>query len=98
MIDGYLLLVMLARLGMDWDGLGWIGIETESGCNDTGMRALVGAVMQCILILHPLLFGQPNTIGLALYDNPVGQLAWMGEKSIECKFASTFFLFAHVSG
>ncbi|RSL40964.1 hypothetical protein CEP53_013055 [Fusarium sp. AF-6] len=25
---------------------------------------------------------QPNTIGLALYDNPVGQLAWIGEKFI----------------
>ncbi|KAF7905069.1 uncharacterized protein EAF01_005590 [Botrytis porri] len=25
---------------------------------------------------------KPNTIGLALYDNPVGQLAWMGEKYI----------------
>ncbi|ETS76581.1 hypothetical protein PFICI_11968 [Pestalotiopsis fici W106-1] len=25
---------------------------------------------------------KPNTIGLALYDNPVGQLAWMGEKWI----------------
>ncbi|RFU80052.1 alpha beta-hydrolase [Trichoderma arundinaceum] len=23
---------------------------------------------------------KPNTIGLALYDNPVGQLAWIGEK------------------
>jgi len=26
---------------------------------------------------------KPNTIGLALYDNPVGQLAWIGEKIIE---------------
>ncbi|KAL9032751.1 MAG: hypothetical protein Q9180_006325 [Flavoplaca navasiana] len=26
---------------------------------------------------------QPNTISLALYDNPMGQLAWMGEKWIE---------------
>ncbi|KAK1749663.1 Alpha/Beta hydrolase protein [Echria macrotheca] len=26
---------------------------------------------------------KPNTIGLALYDNPVGQLAWIGEKVIE---------------
>ncbi|KAI1127677.1 alpha/beta-hydrolase [Nemania abortiva] len=26
---------------------------------------------------------KPNTIGLALYDNPVGQLAWIGEKYIE---------------
>ncbi|PVH93144.1 alpha/beta-hydrolase [Periconia macrospinosa] len=25
---------------------------------------------------------KPNTVGLALYDNPVGQLAWMGEKFI----------------
>ncbi|KAK5722487.1 hypothetical protein LTR15_005718 [Elasticomyces elasticus] len=25
---------------------------------------------------------KPNTIGLALYDNPVGQLAWIGEKYI----------------
>ncbi|KAI0538354.1 Alpha/Beta hydrolase protein [Xylaria digitata] len=25
---------------------------------------------------------KPNTIGLALYDNPVGQLAWIGEKFI----------------
>ncbi|KAK0648103.1 Alpha/Beta hydrolase protein [Cercophora newfieldiana] len=26
---------------------------------------------------------KPNTIGLALHDNPVGQLAWIGEKIIE---------------
>ncbi|KAK3368428.1 Alpha/Beta hydrolase protein [Podospora didyma] len=26
---------------------------------------------------------KPNTIGLALYDNPVGQLAWIGEKIID---------------
>ncbi|KAI0106267.1 Alpha/Beta hydrolase protein [Nemania sp. FL0031] len=26
---------------------------------------------------------KPNTVGLALYDNPVGQLAWIGEKYIE---------------
>ncbi|KAI0437054.1 Alpha/Beta hydrolase protein [Xylaria telfairii] len=26
---------------------------------------------------------KPNTIGLALYDNPMGQLAWIGEKYIE---------------
>ncbi|KAJ8121459.1 hypothetical protein ONZ43_g2094 [Nemania bipapillata] len=26
---------------------------------------------------------KPNTIGLALYDNPLGQLAWIGEKYIE---------------
>ncbi|KAJ8116998.1 hypothetical protein ONZ43_g4309 [Nemania bipapillata] len=25
---------------------------------------------------------KPNTIGLALYDNPIGQLAWIGEKFI----------------
>ncbi|KAI0409267.1 Alpha/Beta hydrolase protein [Xylaria palmicola] len=25
---------------------------------------------------------KPNTIGLALYDNPIGQLAWIGEKLI----------------
>lgn len=30
---------------------------------------------------------QPNDIGLALYDNPVGQLAWIGEKFIICEFA-----------
>ena len=29
---------------------------------------------------------QPDTIGLALYDNPLGQLAWMGEKFIACTF------------
>lgn len=29
---------------------------------------------------------QPATIGLALYDNPVGQLAWIGEKFLECEF------------
>jgi hypothetical protein len=29
---------------------------------------------------------QPNTIGLALYDNPVGQLAWIAEKIIECAY------------
>lgn len=28
---------------------------------------------------------QPNTIGLALYDNPVGQLAYMGEKFLNCE-------------
>jgi pimeloyl-ACP methyl ester carboxylesterase len=30
---------------------------------------------------------QPNTVGLALYDNPIGQLAWIGEKFISCEFA-----------
>lgn len=30
---------------------------------------------------------QPNDIGLALYDNPVGQLAWIGEKFIICECA-----------
>jgi hypothetical protein len=29
--------------------------------------------------------GQANTIGLALYDNPVGQLAWIGEKFVNCE-------------
>jgi pimeloyl-ACP methyl ester carboxylesterase len=29
---------------------------------------------------------KPNTIGLALYDNPVGQLAWIGEKYLNCGF------------
>jgi hypothetical protein len=34
---------------------------------------------------------QPNTIGLALYDNPMGQLAWIAEKFILCeKFALIF--------
>ncbi|PNP59964.1 hypothetical protein FNYG_14701 [Fusarium nygamai] len=28
---------------------------------------------------------KPNTIGFALYDNPVGQLSWIGEKLIDCK-------------
>jgi hypothetical protein len=28
---------------------------------------------------------QPNTIGLALYDNPVGQLAWLAEKYYLCE-------------
>jgi hypothetical protein len=28
---------------------------------------------------------QPNTIGLALYDNPVGQLAWIAEKYYSCE-------------
>lgn len=32
---------------------------------------------------------QPNTIGLALYDNPVGQLSWIGEKLINCKLCSS---------
>jgi hypothetical protein len=31
---------------------------------------------------------EPNTIGLALYDNPVGQLAFIGHKIIICKLAS----------
>lgn len=31
---------------------------------------------------------QPNTIGLALNDNPLGQLAWIGEKFLECSFCS----------
>ncbi|KAF8597879.1 alpha/beta-hydrolase, partial [Ceratobasidium sp. AG-I] len=26
---------------------------------------------------------RPATIGLALYDNPIGQLAWIGEKFLE---------------
>ncbi|KAK4220793.1 putative epoxide hydrolase [Podospora fimiseda] len=26
---------------------------------------------------------KPNTVGLAMYDNPVGQLAWIGEKYID---------------
>ena len=30
---------------------------------------------------------KPNTIGLALQDHPVGQLAWIGEKFIDCKKA-----------
>jgi len=29
---------------------------------------------------------KPNTIGLALQDNPVGQLAWIGEKYLDCEF------------
>lgn len=28
---------------------------------------------------------QPNTIGLALQDNPLGQLAWIGDQFISCK-------------
>lgn len=31
------------------------------------------------------LVNQPNTIGLALYDSPVGQLAWISEKYIDCE-------------
>ncbi|KAI9640842.1 hypothetical protein NHQ30_010683 [Ciborinia camelliae] len=30
---------------------------------------------------------KPNTIGLALYDNPVGQLAWMAEKYISSEIS-----------
>lgn len=30
---------------------------------------------------------KPNTIGLALQDSPIGQLAWIGEKLIDCKFS-----------
>jgi hypothetical protein len=28
---------------------------------------------------------QSNTVGLALHDNPVGQLAWLGEKFMNCE-------------
>ncbi|KAL7917004.1 Alpha/Beta hydrolase protein [Trichoderma austrokoningii] len=28
---------------------------------------------------------RPNTLGLALYDNPIGQLSWLAEKFILCK-------------
>lgn len=28
---------------------------------------------------------QPNTIGYALYDSPVGQLSWIGQKLLNCK-------------
>lgn len=28
---------------------------------------------------------KPNTIGLALYDSPIGQLAWIGEKYLNCR-------------
>lgn len=31
---------------------------------------------------------QPNTLGLALQDNPVGQLAWIGEKFMNCEYIS----------
>lgn len=27
---------------------------------------------------------KPNTVGLTAYDNPIGQLAWLGEKLIDC--------------
>ena len=27
---------------------------------------------------------QPNTVGLAFFDNPLGQLAWIAEKFVEC--------------
>ncbi|KAK4641407.1 hypothetical protein QC761_502150 [Podospora bellae-mahoneyi] len=32
---------------------------------------------------------KPNTVGLALHDNPVGQLAWIGDKYIDCRVALT---------
>ncbi|KAM0486369.1 hypothetical protein ACHAPX_001075 [Trichoderma viride] len=32
---------------------------------------------------------KPNTIGLALQDNAVGQLAWIGEKFLNCKSSAT---------
>jgi hypothetical protein len=31
---------------------------------------------------------QPNTIGLSLYDSPIGQLSWIAEKLIACKLFS----------
>lgn len=33
---------------------------------------------------------QANTIGLALYDNPVGQLAWIGEKFVNCELIDSY--------
>ncbi|OQO04413.1 hypothetical protein B0A48_11024 [Cryoendolithus antarcticus] len=35
---------------------------------------------------------KPNTIGLALYDNPLGQLSWIGEKFITWSDPHSFFL------
>lgn len=31
---------------------------------------------------------QSNTVGLALQDNPIGQLAWLGEKFMNCEYTS----------
>jgi hypothetical protein len=36
--------------------------------------------------LFNLIFPQPNDIGLALYDSPVGQLAWIGAKFKLCVY------------
>lgn len=36
------------------------------------------------MLFPSLLLGQPSTIGLALHDNPVGQLAWIAQQIIDC--------------
>jgi hypothetical protein len=38
---------------------------------------------------------QPNDVGLSLYDNPVGQLAWMGAKIKLCAFQHLRSLSSH---
>lgn len=34
---------------------------------------------------------QPNTIGLALFDSPVGQLTWIGEPYVLCTSIKLLF-------
>ncbi|KAJ7695886.1 hypothetical protein B0H14DRAFT_3529907 [Mycena olivaceomarginata] len=34
---------------------------------------------------------KPNDVGLSLYDNPVGQLAWIGGKSQTLRFSTSVF-------
>lgn len=43
--------------------------------------------MLCSYVIGVLTFDlfQPNTIGLALFDNPLGQLVWMGSKYLLCE-------------
>ncbi|KAK8051503.1 alpha/beta-hydrolase [Apiospora rasikravindrae] len=57
------------------------GIELDE--NEKFQQQLMGQWMATGLGYYTEQSTKPNTIGLALYDNPIGQLAWMGEKYIE---------------
>jgi pimeloyl-ACP methyl ester carboxylesterase len=67
--------------------------QNAMGWTSTGNGYFIEQTTKVMKYLHSCMAGacsdpyllQPTTIGLALYDNPVGQLAWLGEKFMNCE-------------
>lgn len=70
---------------VDWRDSGE-GYLIEQSTKVKSNSSLIPILFPCTQLLTVRTM-QSNTIGLALQDNPVGQLAWIGEKLDSCKLS-----------